>query len=51
MLDASTPTVGDSAAPSDLPLRMNRQAAMPLGARATDTVLSQIAGERPSPRH
>ncbi|GAB2979719.1 NAD(P)/FAD-dependent oxidoreductase [Saccharothrix stipae] len=38
---------GDSAAPSDLPLRMSCQAAMPLGARAADTVLSRIAGERP----
>ncbi|MCH0567005.1 NAD(P)/FAD-dependent oxidoreductase [Streptomyces sp. MUM 2J] len=40
---------GDSAAPSDLPLRMSCQAAMPLGARAADTVLSRIAGERPRP--
>ncbi|MER5382509.1 FAD-dependent oxidoreductase [Streptomyces sp. NPDC002688] len=40
---------GDAAAPSDLPLRMSCQAAMPLGARAADTVLSRIAGERPSP--
>ncbi|MCX5001156.1 FAD-dependent oxidoreductase [Streptomyces sp. NBC_00638] len=40
---------GDSAAPSGLPLRMSCQAAMPLGARAADTVLSRIAGERPSP--
>lgn len=39
---------GDSAAPSDLPLRMSCQAAMPLGARAADTVLSRIDGERPS---
>ncbi|MBC2904089.1 FAD-dependent oxidoreductase [Streptomyces cupreus] len=39
---------GDSAAPSDLPLRMSCQAAMPLGARAADTVLSRIAGEEPS---
>ncbi|MEV0176612.1 FAD-dependent oxidoreductase [Streptomyces sp. NPDC050803] len=39
---------GDSAAPSDLPLRMSCQAAMPMGARAADTVLSRIAGERPS---
>ncbi|MCX5376639.1 NAD(P)/FAD-dependent oxidoreductase [Streptomyces sp. NBC_00091] len=38
---------GDSAAPSDLALRMSCQAAMPLGARAADTVLSRIAGERP----
>lgn len=38
---------GDSAAPSGLPLRMSCQAAIPLGARAADTVLSRIAGERP----
>jgi NADH dehydrogenase FAD-containing subunit len=42
---------GDSAAPSDLPLRMSCQAAMPLGARAADTVLSRVAGERPAPLH
>ncbi|MET9861674.1 FAD-dependent oxidoreductase [Streptomyces smyrnaeus] len=40
---------GDSAAPSDRPLRMSCQAAMPLGARAADTVLSRIAGEQPAP--
>ncbi|MFE9631852.1 NAD(P)/FAD-dependent oxidoreductase [Streptomyces sp. NPDC006463] len=39
---------GDSAAPSNLPLRMSCQAAMPLGARAADTVLSRIAGEQPA---
>lgn len=39
---------GDSAAPSGLPLRMSCQAAIPLGARAADTVLSRIAGERPA---
>jgi NADH dehydrogenase FAD-containing subunit len=39
---------GDSAAPSGLPLRMSCQAAMPLGARAADTVLSRIVGEQPS---
>ncbi|MFH7597241.1 FAD-dependent oxidoreductase [Streptomyces racemochromogenes] len=38
---------GDSAAPSNLPPRMSCQAAIPLGARAADTVLSRIAGERP----
>ncbi len=38
---------GDSAAPSGLPLRMSCQTAMPLGARAADTVLSRLAGERP----
>ncbi|MFI1704402.1 NAD(P)/FAD-dependent oxidoreductase [Streptomyces griseoruber] len=39
---------GDSAAPSDLPLRMSCQAAGPLGAHAADTVLSRIDGERPA---
>ncbi len=38
---------GDAAAPSDLPLRMSCQAAIPLGAHAAETVLSRIAGERP----
>ncbi|MEU9714009.1 FAD-dependent oxidoreductase [Streptomyces sp. NPDC047976] len=38
---------GDSAAPSGLPLRMSCQAAMPMGARVADTVLSVIGGERP----
>ncbi|ROO86909.1 NADH dehydrogenase FAD-containing subunit [Actinocorallia herbida] len=38
---------GDSAAPSDLPLRMSCQAAIPLGARAADTILSRIEGETP----
>ncbi|GAA3994032.1 FAD-dependent oxidoreductase [Streptomyces marokkonensis] len=38
---------GDSAAPSGLALRMSCQAAMPLGARAADTVLSLLAGEQP----
>lgn len=46
--DARIVAAGDSAAPSDLPLRMSCQAAMPLGARAADTVLSRIDGERPS---
>ncbi|HEX6684278.1 MAG TPA: FAD-dependent oxidoreductase [Candidatus Limnocylindrales bacterium] len=40
---------GDSAAPSDLPLRMSCQSARPLGAHAADTVLSRIAGEQPAP--
>ncbi|WP_159842855.1 NAD(P)/FAD-dependent oxidoreductase [Nocardia sp. CY41] len=39
---------GDSAAPSDLPLRMSCQTARPLGAHAADTVLARIAGDRPS---
>ncbi|MET9775526.1 FAD-dependent oxidoreductase [Streptomyces sp. NPDC006367] len=42
---------GDSAAPSDLPLRMSCLNAMPLGARAADTVLSRLAGERPDGIH
>ncbi|MFD3871284.1 NAD(P)/FAD-dependent oxidoreductase [Streptomyces sp. NPDC058623] len=40
---------GDSAAPSNLPPRMSCQAAMPLGARAADTVLSRIGGKEPEP--
>ncbi|MGW0941354.1 NAD(P)/FAD-dependent oxidoreductase [Streptomyces sp. NPDC002623] len=44
--DVRIVAAGDSAAPSDLPLRMSCQAAIPLGARAADTVLSRIAGER-----
>jgi NADH:ubiquinone reductase (H+-translocating) len=39
---------GDAAAPSDLPLRMSCQAALPLGAQAANTVLSRIAGEEPA---
>jgi NADH:ubiquinone reductase (H+-translocating) len=35
---------GDAAAPSDQPLRMSCQAAIPLGAQAANTVLSRIAG-------
>ncbi|MEH6374932.1 FAD-dependent oxidoreductase [Streptomyces sp. KLMMK] len=45
--DVRIVAAGDSAAPSDLPLRMSCQAAMPMGARAADTVLSRIAGEQP----
>jgi NADH:ubiquinone reductase (H+-translocating) len=37
---------GDAAAPSDSPLRMSCQAAMPLGAQAAQTVLSHIDGTR-----
>jgi len=47
--DVRIVAAGDSAAPSGLPLRMSCQAAMPLGARAADTVLSRIAGEQPAP--
>ncbi|MET9885239.1 FAD-dependent oxidoreductase [Streptomyces sp. NPDC006430] len=47
--DVRIVAAGDSAAPSDLALRMSCQAAIPLGARAADTVLSRLAGERPAP--
>ncbi|MFF4171086.1 NAD(P)/FAD-dependent oxidoreductase [Streptomyces sp. NPDC001744] len=47
--DPRVVAAGDSAAPSCLPLRMSCQAAIPLGARAADTVLARIAGERPGP--
>lgn len=40
---------GDASAPSDLPLRMSCQAAIPLGAQAANTVLSRIAGTEPAP--
>jgi NADH dehydrogenase FAD-containing subunit len=46
--DARIVAAGDSAAPSDLPLRMSAQAARPLGAHAADTVLNRIAGEQPA---
>jgi NADH dehydrogenase FAD-containing subunit len=39
---------GDAAAPSDSPLRMSCQAAIPLGAQAANTVLSRIAGTQPA---
>ncbi|MGQ5578658.1 NAD(P)/FAD-dependent oxidoreductase [Streptomyces sp. ECR3.8] len=42
---------GDSAAPSDLPLRMSCLNATPLGARAADTVLSRLAGRQPDLLH
>ena len=48
-LDERIVATGDSAAPSDLPLRMSCQAAGSLGAHAADTVLSRIAGEQPAP--
>jgi NADH dehydrogenase len=38
---------GDASAPSDAPLRMSCQAAIPLGAQAANTVLSRIAGTEP----
>lgn len=46
--DARIVATGDAAAPSDLPLRMSCQAALPLGSHAADTVLSRIAGEQPA---
>lgn len=39
---------GDATAPSDAPLRMSCQAAIPLGAQAANTVLSRIAGTEPA---
>jgi NADH dehydrogenase len=47
--DVRIVAAGDSAAPSDLPLRMSCYAAERLGAHAADTVLSRIAGEQPAP--
>lgn len=38
---------GDASAPSDSPLRMSCQAAVPLGAQAANTILSRIAGTPP----
>ncbi|PJE96872.1 FAD-dependent oxidoreductase [Streptomyces carminius] len=49
--DARVVAAGDSAAPSGLPLRMSCLNAIPLGARAADTVLSRLAGEQPAPLH
>jgi NADH dehydrogenase len=46
--DARIVATGDAAAPSDLPLRMSCQAALPLGSHAADTVLSRIAGGQPA---
>jgi NADH dehydrogenase FAD-containing subunit len=46
--DTRIVAAGDSAAPSDMPFRMSCQAAGPLGAHATDTILSRIAGEQPA---
>ncbi|MER5196972.1 NAD(P)/FAD-dependent oxidoreductase [Streptomyces sp. NPDC002755] len=40
---------GDCAAPSDLPFRLGCQSAVQLGPQATETVLSRIAGARPTP--
>jgi NADH:ubiquinone reductase (H+-translocating) len=46
--DARVVAAGDSAAPSNLPLRMSCQAAVQLGPQAAETVLSAIAGKRPA---
>ena len=45
--DGRIVAAGDAAAPSDHPLRMSCQAAIPLAAQAANTVLSRIAGETP----
>ncbi|MFF8592114.1 NAD(P)/FAD-dependent oxidoreductase [Streptomyces sp. NPDC015220] len=45
--DVRIVAAGDSAAPSDMPLRMSCQTARPLGAHAADTVLARIAGALP----
>ncbi|TCN38246.1 NADH dehydrogenase FAD-containing subunit [Kribbella orskensis] len=45
--DARVIATGDSAAPSDLPVRMSCQSAMQLGPQAAETVLSRIAGKQP----
>jgi NADH:quinone reductase (non-electrogenic) len=47
--DVRIVAAGDSAAPSDLPVRMSCQAAMQLGPQAAETVLRRIAGERSAP--
>lgn len=39
---------GDAAAPSNMPLRMSCQAALPLGAQAANTVLARLAGSEPA---
>ena len=46
--DPRVVAAGDAAAPSDQPLRMSCQAAIPLGAQAANTVLSRIAGTPPA---
>ncbi len=46
--DPTIVAAGDASAPSNLPLRMSCQAAMPLGAQAAETVLSRIAGAEPA---
>jgi NADH:ubiquinone reductase (H+-translocating) len=49
--DSRILAAGDSAAPSNQPLRMSCLNAIPLAARAADTVLSRLAGEQPDDVH
>jgi len=46
--DPRVVAAGDCAAPSDRPLRMSCQAALPLGAHAADTVLAKVVGTAPA---
>lgn len=46
--DSHIVAAGDAASPSNLPLRMSCQAAMPMGAQAANTVLARIAGTQPA---
>jgi NADH dehydrogenase FAD-containing subunit len=46
--DARIVAAGDSAAPSNLPVRMSCQSAVQLGPQAAETVLSRIAGKQPA---
>lgn len=46
--DSHIVAAGDAASPSDAPLRMSCQAALPMGAQAANTVLSRIAGTDPA---
>lgn len=47
--DARIVAAGDAASPSNLPLRMSCQAALPMGAQAANTVLARLAGATPAP--
>ncbi|MBQ0905729.1 NAD(P)/FAD-dependent oxidoreductase [Micromonospora sp. U21] len=46
--DTRVVAAGDSAAPSNLPVRMSCQSAVQLGPQAAETVLSRIAGKQPA---
>jgi len=46
--DVRIVAAGDSAAPSDLPVRMSCQSAVQVGPQAAETVLSRIAGKPPA---